>query len=196
MPFESPDTSDQFQVKDHVGSLALIAVNDFSPQFRTSFGTKDIVRCEVVLIEGPTAGDRYPDAMLFNSKMVPQLRGKVGATVLGRFALGEAKAGQNAPLILLEPTTADVEIANAWVKANGDVDCRPVDQLPPPPPQNGGENWQVNQQQQGNYQGQQGQQQPPPPPYPNQNQGYQNQHQGRPAASYAPAGSGSQEPPF
>lgn len=143
MEFGKPGTSDQFTIKDHVGSLVIVAVNGFIPQYATSFGLRDTIRAEIVVIDGPGAGTRYPDGMIFSSKMVPQLKGQIGSVVLGRVNLGRAKPGQNAPYVLDEPTLGDVEIANKWVAENGDVVSVPVDTPPPAqqqpfaPPQQG-----------------------------------------------------------
>lgn len=145
MGFAEPDSPDQFKVADHVGSLALIAVNGHQPEFTTAYGTRAIIRCEIAIIDGPTAGQRYGDAMLFQSKLVPQLRGSIGQTVLGRFAKGKPQPGQNAPLILDKPTHDDVAIAEKWVQDNGDVESHPIDMTAPPLAPVDGEQWRVGQ---------------------------------------------------
>lgn len=121
MEFGTPASAEQFQIKEYVGSLAIIAVNGFVSQFPTSFGLRDTVRCEIVIIDGDKAGARFSDGMIFGFKIVGQLKGQVGSVVLGRIGLGRAKPGQNPPYELAEATMADVALANEWVKANGDI---------------------------------------------------------------------------
>lgn len=135
MEFDDPSSPEYFKVKDHVGSLALLAVNSFASGYTTSFGIRDVVKVDVVLIDGPTAGQRFPDAMIFSTKMVPQLKASLGRVVLGRIAMGQARPGQNAPYVLDKPTQGDVSTANAWVEANGPIEAHVVEMEPAPAPQ-------------------------------------------------------------
>lgn len=176
MGWEDPSESDFFEIKQFVGCLALIAVNEYLPNFVTSMGASPAVRAEVAIIDGPQAGKRFVDALFFGKKIVPQLRNSVGSTVLGRVVKGEAKAGQSAPYQLQKATAEDGQAANAYVKAHGDVDSKPVDTSMASPqgyaPDN--EQWRVQQaqQQQAPQQASQHPQliqhqgYPPPPPMP------------------------------
>lgn len=119
--WDDPDNSEFFVIKDHVGDLLIIAVNEYIPQFPTTNGVRDTVKAEIAVVEGNGADLRFPDALLFGSKLVPQLRNKVGTTVLGRLNLGEKQAGKNAPYILDRPTAEDKALASKWVSANGSV---------------------------------------------------------------------------
>lgn len=175
MGWTDPSDSEFFQIKSHVGSLCLIAVNEYLPSMTTAMGTSPAVRAEVAVIDGPGAGARYPDALFFGKKIVPQLKSSVGATVLGRIVHGQAKAGQSAPYQLDKAAPGDAEKANSYVAAYGDVESKPADTSHAGPdgyaPDQ--EQWRVQQSQQAQRQAPQPQVQaqpapqlPPPPTYP------------------------------
>lgn len=168
-PWSDPNDAAFFEIKkyapteDRPGALCLIAVNEYIPSFTTAQGTAPAVRAEVAVIDGPRAGDRYPDAMFFGKRIVPQLRNSVGSVVLGRIGYGEKKAGQNAPYQLDKATAEDAQKATAYVQANGPVESKPIVQTVNQP-DTSGENWKVagaQAQSQGQSQGL-----PTPPPYP------------------------------
>lgn len=127
MAWEDPSESDFFQIKDHVGALVLVAVNEYLPSFPTSMGPSQAIRAEIAVVDGPGVGKRYPDAMLFNKKIVPQLRSSIGTTILARISTGDAKPGQSAPYILAKAGLGDADKANAYVKQYGDVESAPAD---------------------------------------------------------------------
>lgn len=119
--WDDADTSDFFTIKDNVGALVIIAVNKFTPNFETTNGPRDTIHAELVVVDNEKEGVRYAEALLFGSKLVPQLKGKMGATVLGRIELGQKSPGKNAPYILAKATDEDKKVATAWTKNNGDV---------------------------------------------------------------------------
>lgn len=127
MAWEDPAESDFFQIKNHVGALCLIAVNEYLPAFQTAMGPGQAIRAEIAIVDGPNAGKRYPDALLFNKKLVPQLRNSIGSTILARIGQGEARPGQSAPYVLDKAGPGDPEMATAWVASNGEVEAKPVD---------------------------------------------------------------------
>lgn len=178
MAWEDPSESDYFKIKEHVGALVLIAVNGFEPNISTAMGVGQAIRGEVAIVDGPDTGKRYPDALIFNKKLIPQLRNSIGSTILGRIAQGQANPGQSAPFILEKAGHGDAEKATAFVTKFGDVESHPADRsqanpqgaYAPDQPQ-----WKVQQaqQQQAPQQQYQPQQQyapqggyPPPPPMP------------------------------
>jgi len=126
MPWSDPTDPEFFEIAKHLGSLCLIAVNEYIPTMTTSAGTGSAVRAEVAVIDGPMAGKRYPDAMFFGKKIVPQLKASHGSTILGRIGQGEKQAGKNAPFIVEKATTDDAAKATAYVQAHGDVNSQPV----------------------------------------------------------------------
>jgi hypothetical protein len=119
--WDTPDTPDFFTIKEHVGDLVIIAPAKFTPSFPTANGERDAIHAEIGIVEGNLEGTRWNEALLFGSKLVPQLRNKIGSVVLGRIQLGEKQAGKNAPYILAKATDADKALASKWVKANGDI---------------------------------------------------------------------------
>lgn len=119
--FDDADTSDFFTIKDHVGDLVIIAVNEFKPKFPTINGDRDTIVAEVAVVEGKDADTRYSEALLFGSKLVPQLRNKIGSTVLGRIQLGDKQPGKNAPYILEKASDSDKNKASKWVNTHGIV---------------------------------------------------------------------------
>lgn len=166
--FDEPGSADQFKIKDHVGDLVLVAVNGFTPQLPTAFGIRDTIRCTIAVIDAKNdpneQGKVYGDAMIFGSKIVPQLRGSMHRVVLGRVALGTAKPGQNAPYQLDKFSTEDAKAANDWVERNGPFEVQPVDADQAPPDYGSGHAQQQSQQAvnplRNNGGQQQGQQQP------------------------------------
>lgn len=126
MGWTDPTDPEFFEIAKHLGSLCLIAVNEYVPSITTSAGTSAAVRAEVAVIDGPNAGARFPDAMFFGKKIVPQLKASLGSTILGRIGHGEKQAGKNAPYIVEKATAADAAKATEYVKAHGDVNSHPV----------------------------------------------------------------------
>lgn len=135
--FDEPGSADQFSIKDHVGDLVLVAVNGFTPQFPTAFGVRDTIRCKIAVVESrdPNKTDTvYGDAMIFGSKIVPQLKGSMNRVVLGRVALGTAKPGQNAPYQLDKFSQDDAATANKWVEQNGPFEAGVEEESAAPEP--------------------------------------------------------------
>lgn len=122
MAFGAPDSS-QFKPEDHEGELLLVLPHRYLTGVNTTFGVKDAIDCEVVILDGDDAGTRIPTARVFSLVMLGQLRAKVGTTsaVLGRLGKGQPKAGQKPPWKLLDPTDDDIEIATKWEKSNGEL---------------------------------------------------------------------------
>jgi len=109
--------SDGIDWSAHNGALLLIDVGD-TDKVNTSFGEKDAVRANVVILDGPDAGTRHDDTLIFPKLLVSQLKSRVGQKVLGRLGQGQAKPGQKPPWILAEATDADRQVGVAYL-ANG-----------------------------------------------------------------------------
>lgn len=122
-PWDQPAESDFFKIAEHLGDLVLIAVNGYEQNFPTSMGPGQAIRAEIAVVEGNNAGARYADALLFNKKIVPQLKASLGSVILARIAQGTARPGQSAPYELAPFSKEDAQKANAWVKANGTVEA-------------------------------------------------------------------------
>ncbi len=153
--WDSPATGEQFTIKNYVGALCIFAVNEFLPQFPTKYGNNDALKCEIVVLDGPNAGNHYEQAILFGRALMAQLKTKIGGKpVLGRLVQNQAdaKMGQSAPYRVTDPTDEDKTKASEWVKANGPVVSKPTTSAQPQSQGNGsGENWRS---QQGQQQGQ------------------------------------------
>ena len=117
-PFAAPaPPSDGIEWTAHNGRLLLLTIGG-SETVNTSFGEKEAVRADVVILDGPEAGTRYDDTLVFPKLLVSQLKSRAGQKVLGRLGQGVAKPGQKPPWILNEATDADKQIGVAYL-ANG-----------------------------------------------------------------------------
>lgn len=124
MSFATPATpSGGLDFKELNGSLLLIdvtGVEEHVPTVHTKPGEKSpAVRGDVVILDGPKAGERHEDTLIFPKVLQSQLKTRVGQKVLGRLGQGVAKPGQSAPWQLAEATAAEIATAEAWVAANG-----------------------------------------------------------------------------
>lgn len=108
--------------KNYNGSLLLIdvlAVEAHVPTVHTKPGEQSpAVRANVAVIDGPGAGEKFDDTLIFPKILQSQTKAHVGEKVLGRLGQGVAKPGQSAPWQLAEATAADIAKAEAWVQAN------------------------------------------------------------------------------
>lgn len=122
MAFGAPDNS-QFKPEAHNGRLALVLPHEYKSGIPTTYGVKDAIDAEVVILDGPEAGLRIPTARIFSLVMLGQLKGKVGGSeaVLGRIGKGQAKQGQQAPWILADPTDEDIAVATRWEQKYGEL---------------------------------------------------------------------------
>ncbi|MDQ0735308.1 hypothetical protein [Arthrobacter agilis] len=127
-PFAAPATTSGIDWKTVNGALLYIEPLN-SEKVTSNYGESDVVRSNIVVLDGPSAGDRYDDCLVFPKVLANQLRPKIGEKVLGRLGQGQAKLGQSAPWLLAEATAADIEVGVAYInqQASG--------QLQPPAPQ-------------------------------------------------------------
>lgn len=114
------------------GTLVIIKVTAFETGIQTSNGPRDAARADVYPIDGPQAGDKHEDTLIFPKVMASQLRPRVGQLVIGRVGQGIAKSGQNAPWILQDPTQADIQAGVvAWQKIQAGQFQTPAPQAQP-----------------------------------------------------------------
>jgi len=115
-------------IKDLEGELVLFTPSEYVEQFETSFGTKDAVVTDLVVLTEQGGPAEYADQMVFQGSLIGALKRRVpsvdtgtgrvireGKKLLGRIAKGEAKKGQNAPYILTEPSDADKQMARDYL---------------------------------------------------------------------------------
>lgn len=100
---------------DHLGRL-LVIEPAATETIKTTFGDNEAIRADVHVLDGPDPGT-FEDTLIFPKVLAAQLRPRIGAMVLGRLGQGQAKPGQSAPWLILEPTDADTAAAVAWLTA-------------------------------------------------------------------------------
>lgn len=120
MQFAQPASSTGFDLKENEGALLMITPTDFKEDISTSYGTSSAVEATVVVLDGPNAGDKIDDALLFPKVLQGQLKKYIGTgqVALGRLGKGVAKPGQSAPWMLQNYTQEDVQVAQNWITQN------------------------------------------------------------------------------
>lgn len=115
--FEDPATATPMPYNDLSGSLLLFDVLSFEDNVPTKFsepGEKSpAIRADVLVIDGPQAGTRLTEVLVFPKMLQAQLRPRVGKKVLGRLGQGAAQAGKNPPWELNPATMEDRSKAEA-----------------------------------------------------------------------------------
>jgi hypothetical protein len=114
-PFAAPAASAGITWADLDGLLLLIEPLSEETGIPTVHGEAKAVRANVTVLDGPNAGERHDDTLIFPKILQSQVRPKIGEKVLGRLAQGNKKPGQSAPWILQEATPADVQIGVNWL---------------------------------------------------------------------------------
>jgi hypothetical protein len=120
--FNQPGTAsgDKLELEALTGRLLLIYPKEHKTVPTQAFGDKDCLVADIVVLDGPSAGERLHDSFIFPGFMIGQLKQYIGNPnpALGRVAKGQGKPGQQAPWILADFTDQDAQIATAWVNAN------------------------------------------------------------------------------
>lgn len=119
-PFSRPSgagDSPRIVWTDLEGSLLIVEPESVEHDVQTGMGQKDAVRAAVHVLDGPHAGEEYPDTLIFPRALQGQLSRQLGAKVLGRLGKGVAKPGQSAPWVLDYASEEDEEVAAAWLAA-------------------------------------------------------------------------------
>lgn len=112
---------DQWKAADHVGRLCAF-VEPSRTTAPTKFGESDATKCTyIVVLDGPDAGTVYDGPMIFGNISKDAYAEGLHKIVLGRVAVGQAKAGQSAPFILNEASEDDTAIAGKWFDANAKI---------------------------------------------------------------------------
>jgi len=115
-PFDGPGTASGIDFEWLNGRLLLVTAHSME-NVNTSFGEKDCVRADVVVLDGPDAPETYEDTLIFPKVLIGQIKGNIGSgrMNLGRLGQGNAKPGQKPPWLLADPTDSDREIARDWL---------------------------------------------------------------------------------
>jgi hypothetical protein len=99
--FSAPAASTGLDYDAMKGHLLVVEPLLYEPEIKTTLGTKDAIRANVVDV---TTESAYPDVLIFPRVLVNSLRGRMGAKVLGVLSQGEAKPGQNPPWLIADAT--------------------------------------------------------------------------------------------
>lgn len=118
--FAQPASSSGFDLGANEGALLMITPTEYKEGIATSFGEKTAVEADVVILDGPNAGENIDGALIFPLVLQGQLRKFIGSgqVVLGRLGKGQAKQGQQAPWKLSDSTPEDQQIAQQWFNQN------------------------------------------------------------------------------
>lgn len=119
-PFSGPASASGVKITDFEGDLLLITPTGYEEGISTSYGEKDAVRANVVVIDeaDPAKSEEHRDVLMFQGRLIGQTKPFVGkGIVLGRLGKGEAKKGQSAPWMLLDPTDDDKTKGRAYLAA-------------------------------------------------------------------------------
>ena len=117
-PFNSPAAGGRFSAKDHNGKLLLITPVSYETGVETTFGTKDAVKANVVVIDetNPGNSEEIENGLLFGGVLIGQTKSFIGkGLVLGRLGQGTAKPGQKPPWRLEDPTDAEKDKAREYL---------------------------------------------------------------------------------
>ena len=120
-PFETPGHADKIEWSDVNGNLLLFTVHSIERQITTVHGISDAVKCQVVILDGDTAGNVLNDILVFPRVLQSQLSGRIGKMVLGRLGQGTKTPGKDAPWQLADPTDKDREVGKAWLAKQTEI---------------------------------------------------------------------------
>lgn len=117
-PFSNPAAGGRFSAKDHNGRLLLITPTGYRESVETTFGTKDAVEANIVVIDErkPADSEEIDGGLLFGGVLIGQTKSRIGkGMILGRLEQGEAKKGQQPPWRLADATDAEKDLARAYL---------------------------------------------------------------------------------
>ena len=115
--FNNPGSATGIKWDEHQGRLLLFTVKTLETGINTSFGSKDAIRADLEVLDGPEP-ERFIDILVFPQVLQGQLRSSIGGRVLGRLGTGNAKPGQKPPWRLSEATDEDKAIARKHIADN------------------------------------------------------------------------------
>lgn len=115
-PFSGPPQGTK--ITAYEGALLLVSPYEYREDVQTSFGTKDAVEANIVVLDEPKAGFEHGEeapheaegVLIFQGVLIGQTKPKVASKgmVLGRLEQrAPTKPGQNGAYALADPTEAD-----------------------------------------------------------------------------------------
>jgi len=115
MQFSKPgSTSDMFALRDYVDELILFQPLELTEVNTIYAADTPMVVCNITVLTGPDEGKQIASAGIFNKLVLGQMKTELGNNVLGRVGRGKAKAGQDAPFLIVDPTKQDLAIAEKF----------------------------------------------------------------------------------
>lgn len=116
-PWQNPGSSSGVDFETLKGRLLIVTPHS-TEEINTSFGEKEAVRADLVVVDEPGGAVEFLDTLIFPKVLIGQLRSAIGTgkMILGRLEQGIAKPGQKPPWRLADPDDADRKIAGAWYK--------------------------------------------------------------------------------
>lgn len=118
--FAQPASSTGLDLQANEGALLMITPTNFEEGISTAYGTTDAVEANVVILDGPNAGEKLDGALIFPKVLQGQLKRYIGTgqIALGRLGKGQAKPGQSAPWKLEDYTQQDAQTAQQYLNQN------------------------------------------------------------------------------
>lgn len=117
-PFSGPASASGVKVTEFEGRLLLLTPTSYEEGIDTSYGEKDAVKTNLVVIDedSPADSEEHEGILLFQGRLIGQTKPFVGkGLVLGRLGKGEAKKGQSAPWMLLDPSEDEKKVGRAYL---------------------------------------------------------------------------------
>jgi hypothetical protein len=116
--FSKPAAGGRFNAEANKGRLLLITPTSYEQGITTTFGVKDAIRAQVVVINesNPEESEEIDDALLFGGVLITQTKPYIGqgSPVLGRLGQGTAKPGQKPPWRIDDWTEAEAALARKY----------------------------------------------------------------------------------
>lgn len=110
------------KITDFEGHLLLVTPTEHVEGMDTSIGKSDVVRADMVVLDGDRPGYEVPDILVFQTALRRDLLRVLNGTapmMLGRLGRGTAKQGKSAPWIFAPPTDEDKTLARQYLEARG-----------------------------------------------------------------------------
>lgn len=98
---------------DYLGKLTLVEPLGHEHDIKTKHGESDAIRANVYVLLGPGKVEEFEDVLIFQRKMIGQLKRRIGSIVVGRIGQGENVKG-NPPWLFEEANETDIGRATAF----------------------------------------------------------------------------------
>lgn len=134
MNFNRPQTGggDVFKPAEHTNELLLVWPRDMRYNVTTPTGVSDAIACDIVVLDGPAAGAKFVNTLLFSAGLRNNLQSYLGDPnpALGRMIQVQLQGGKTT-WNLADFTDADAALATSYLQHNPHNPA-PVQQSPAP----------------------------------------------------------------